>query len=139
MVAYLFIVMTVLFWGLAPIFDKFALKEASSFGGLLIRTLAVVLGLILVLPFFKYKYPSSLKLNPSSVLFFILSGLCAGLLGMFTYYAALKRLPASVVVPLCSVYPLVSALLATVVLKEEFSILRVTGVVLIILGVWLVK
>ncbi len=139
MFAYLFIVMTVFFWGLATIFDKLALRDASPFGGLLIRTLVVVLGLILIFPFFKYKYPSSLKLNSSSLLFFILSGVCAGLLGMFTYYSALKRLPASIVVPLCSVYPLISALLATAVLKEELNILRLTGVVLIILGVWLVK
>jgi len=134
--AYFFIFLTVVLWGLAPILDKFALKEASPFSGLIIRTLAVAGGLLFLCPvFFKYK----IKITASSIFFFALSGLCAGLLGMITYYSALKRLPASVVVPLCSTYPLISAILGILILKEEFTLLRFIGILLIISGVWLVK
>jgi len=135
--AYLLIFLTVFLWGLAPIFDKFALKESSPFSGLIIRTLAVAGGLLFLYPFFlKYK---AIKFTASSVFLFVLSGFCAGLLGMITYYSALKRLPASVVVPLCSTYPLIAAILGAFILKEELTFLRLIGIILIILGVWLVK
>lgn len=137
--AYLFIVLTVLFWGIAPIFDKIALEEASPLSGLIIRSTAVFLSLLIFGLFMRDTLLGSFKLSSKALLLFVLSGLFAGLLGMLTYYSALKSLPSSIVVPLCSVYPLISALLGMLLLAEGFSWLRLLGVVLIILGVWLVK
>ncbi|HEC69675.1 MAG TPA: hypothetical protein ENI31_05285 [Candidatus Omnitrophica bacterium] len=139
MAAYLFIVLTVLFWGAAPIFDKVALREAYPLSGLIIRSIAVFLSLIILSFFMKDTFFSSFKLSFKSIILFSLSGVFAGLLGMLTYYSALKSLPSSVVVPLCSVYPLVTALLGMLLLSEGFSWLRLLGVILIIIGVWLVR
>ncbi len=139
MLAYLFIVLTVLFWGTAPLFDKLALKEAPPLSGLIIRSIAVFSSLIILSFFMKKDFFGSFKLSYKVILLFSLSGIFAGLLGMLTYYSALKSLPSSVVVPLCSVYPLVTAILGMLLLAEGFSWLRLLGVILIIIGIWLVK
>lgn len=139
MQAYLFIVLTVLFWGLAPLFDKIALREASPLLGLIIRSVAVFFSLLILSFFMKENFFVSFKLPFKTIFLFSLSGIFAGLLGMLTYYSALKSLPSSIVVPLCSIYPLITTLLGMFLLAEGFSWVRLLGVILIILGVWLVK
>lgn len=136
---YFFIALTVLFWGTASIFDKIALKEANPMAGIVIRSIMVFASLVLLNFFIKDLFAVSFKLSSKTILFFCLSGLFAGLLGMFTYYTALRSLPVSVVVPLCSVYPLIAALLGMLILHEGFNLAKLAGVIFIILGVWLVK
>ena len=138
MAGYIYIILTVLLWGLAPILDKVALKGSSPLAGIFVRTLVVFALIGLSFPWlYKEKLLSALSLR--SVIFFILSGICAGFLGMITYYSALKVLPSSKVVPLCSTYPLISAVLAVVFLGESLTWVRFLGIILIITGIFLVK
>lgn len=137
--SYIFIILTIFFWGSAAVCDKVALREAHPLSGLAIRSTAVIIAILLSGVFIRKMFTVPTKLPSRSILLFILSGLFAGFFGMLTYYSALKKLPTSVVVPLCSVYPLIAALLGTIILKEEFSLIKLLGVILIILGVWLVK
>lgn len=137
--SYTFIFLTVLLWGTAPIFDKIALREGQPLIGLIIRSLTVIPFIIISGFFVKGVYSSAFKLPAKTILLFSLSGISAGVLGMLTYYSALKRLPSSVVVPLCSTYPLIAAFLGMVVLKEGFSFSKLAGVILIVIGIWLVK
>ncbi|MFC1515003.1 EamA family transporter [Candidatus Omnitrophota bacterium] len=136
---YLFILLTVLFWGGAAIIDKIALKEGAPLSGLLIRSITVLSTLIIINLFARDVFSQAFKLPPKTIILFALSGLGAGLFGMFTYYSAMKHLPSSVVVPLCSTYPLVTALLGMLVLKEGFSLHKLIGVILIVVGIWFVK
>ena len=137
--SYVLIILTVLFWGLAPIFDKIALKDAHPLSGLLVRSVAVLAILLLSSVFINNSFTNLIKIPPKSILFFVLSGIFAGFLGMVTYYSALKSLPSSVAVPLCSIYPLVTAMLGMFILAEGFSLLRLLGVVLIVLGIWFIR
>ena len=138
--SYLFIVLTVLFWGVAPLFDKFALKSADPLTGLVVRSIAVLVAIIVAFNFFaKGTFSSALRLPLKTIILFSLSGIFAGFLGMLTYYSAVKKLPISVVVPLCSTYPLIAALLGMILLKEGFSLPKLIGVIFIVIGVWLVK
>ncbi len=138
MKGYLLIFFTVLLWGTAPILDKIALKNSQILVGIFVRSVAVFSSIVLIFTFsqgFKLLKSSSYR----DILLFALSGIGAGLLGMFSYYGALKYLPSSKVVPLCSTYPLVSAILAFLFLNESLTLLRILGIILIIIGIWLVK
>ncbi|NQT06897.1 MAG: EamA family transporter, partial [Candidatus Omnitrophica bacterium] len=61
------------------------------------------------------------------------------LLGMWTYFAALKLGATSKIVPIAAAYPLVTAILSIIILKEGVTIMRFIGTALIIAGIWLVK
>ena len=63
----------------------------------------------------------------------------AGLIGMLTYFFALKKGATSQIVPIAATYPLVTALLSVIILSEHVTVLRLVGTVLIVLGIWLVQ
>jgi uncharacterized membrane protein len=58
----------------------------------------------------------------------LVSGLAAGLATVF-FYIAIRRGPASVVVPLSGMYVLIPALLGFIILKETVSVSHVVGLV----------
>ncbi len=138
MAGYIYIILTVLLWGLAPILDKVALKGANPLAGIFVRTIVVF---VLVGASFPWLYKEKLLtvLSLRNIAFFVLSGICAGFLGMITYYSALKVLPSSKVVPLCSTYPLVSAVLAVMFLGESLNWVKFLGIIMIVGGIFLVK
>ena len=133
-----FLIVTVILWGLAPILEKIGLKTADVFTGLFIRTAAVFLVLLGGLAV-RGNFSSLLKVPIRTVFIFSVSGICAGLLAMVTYYKLLRVNPSSKIVPLAAVYPLITAILGIVILKEPFSWARLVGTVFIITGVFLVK
>jgi len=137
--SYTFIILTLLFWGIAPLLDKIALKGANPVSGLVVRSATIMIALLVFSLFSKDTLSNALRMPLKNIVFFALSGLCAGLFGILAYYTALKQLPSSIVVPLCSIYPLIAAILGFLILKEDFSLYRFAGVIFIVIGVWLVK
>ena len=106
--------------------------------GVTIRSAVVTAGLFL-LTFFLGKGKALIELDGKSILLFGASGMMAGLLGMWTYYGALKMEATSKIVPIAACYPLVTTLLGVLVLKEGITFHRVIGTALIVSGIWLVK
>ncbi len=106
--------------------------------GVTIRSAIVTIGLFL-LTFLMGKGRALIELDGKSVLLFGASGVIAGILGMWTYYGALKMEATSKIVPIAACYPLVTALLSVLVLKEGVTLYRVIGTALIVSGIWLVK
>ena len=137
MVIFLLIV-TMLLWGATPILEKIGLARVDPLIGVTIRSAIVTVGLFM-LTFLLGKGRSLLEIDGKSILLFGASGLMAGLLGMWTYYMALKMEATSKIVPIAACYPLVTALLSVLVLKEEVTLHRIIGTALIISGIWLVK
>lgn len=132
------LLLTVILWGIAPIFDKAALNSGSPIAGTLLRGI-VVGAMMLLFALLSGKAKEITALPGRTALYFILSGICAGALGVFTYYKALQFGPTSKIVPLASTYPLVTALLSILLLGESVSVTRLAGIVLIVAGVLLVK
>ena len=69
-------------------------------------------------------------------------GLLNGLLtavGTLCFFKALSVGPASIVTPLISVYPLVTVLLAVVLLRERISLVRMIGAFCAVLGLALLS
>ena len=85
------------------------------------------------------KAQALIETSPKAILFFAISGILAGLLGTWTYLAALKMGEASRVVPISATYPLVTALLSFLILKEDLTLSRILGTILVVAGIWLLK
>ncbi|NWF93306.1 MAG: EamA family transporter [Syntrophaceae bacterium] len=134
----LLLIITALLWGATPIIEKIGLARVEPLIGVTIRSVIVTIGL-LILTFLLGKGRTLLEVDGRSILLFGLSGLMAGLAGMWTYFTALKMGATSKIVPIAACYPLVTALLSTLILREGVTLPRVIGTVLIVAGVWLVK
>ncbi|MBI4746432.1 MAG: EamA family transporter [Deltaproteobacteria bacterium] len=137
--AYLLSILTAFIWGIAPIFEKIGLSgEIEPYVAVVVRTIPIVLvsftGLL-----FMGKVGSLGQLASKDVLFVTIGGLLAGFLGQITLYSALKIGQASVVVPIAATYPLVAMTVAVLFLGEPLTWQKVTGVVLVISGVMMLR
>ncbi len=132
------LIATALLWGATPIIEKIGLARVDPLVGVTIRSFIVTVGLFL-LTFLLGKGKELGSLDGKSILLFGLSGVMAGLLGMWTYYSALKVGATSKIVPIAASYPLVTTILSVLILKEGVTFPRVIGTALIVIGIWLVK
>ena len=129
---------TAFLWGTTPVLEKIGLGKTDPITGVTIRSIAVTLALLVYLAI-TGKVSALLRADGKTILIFSATGLIAGLLGMLTYFAALKKGATSQIVPIAAAYPLVTAVLSILILRENVSPLRIMGTVLIILGIWLVQ
>lgn len=134
----IFIILTAFLWGIAPIFDKMALKNSMPFAGLVVRSVIVTV-LLIIFTFISGKFKEVINIDVKSVIYYTLSGLTAGCIGVFTYYKALQISPTSKIVPLAATYPFVTAVLSLLFLGEHLTLTRFIGIILIIAGIMLVK
>jgi transporter family protein len=122
--------LTILMWGFWGFFGKLALARRMS-------PLTVFVAEILVSAVCAAPLLLLLRRGPAYAswnVFGLLSG--AGLaVGLLCYYFALERAEASVIVPVTSVYPVVSVLLGHFALGERLRLGQWVGVVLVVLGV----
>ena len=133
-----FLLLTIICWGSTPILEKIGLKSSDIFTALFIRSTAVFL-VILAAFGLSGKFSDLSKLSWKTVAIFSASGIMACLLGMWTYFKVLKLNPSSKIVPLAATYPLITALLSVLILREGLSWPRIIGTILIISGIMLVK
>jgi transporter family protein len=134
----LLLIITALLWGTTPIIEKIGLAKVDPLVGVTIRSTIVTVALFM-LTFLLGKGKALIELDGKSILIFGASGMMAGLLGMWTYYMALKMEATSKIVPIAACYPLVTALLSILILKEGVTFSRIIGTALIVSGIWLVK
>lgn len=133
-----FILIVISCWGVTPLIEKTALRNTAPLDGLYIRTFSVFV--IFTLYYVGIGRMSKLAtISFKNVLLFTLSGMLAGLVGMVFYFKVLKINPASKVVPLAAVYPLLTAFLALYFLHEEVTWQRILGTMLIVTGILLIK
>ncbi len=132
------LLLTAILWGSTPIIEKYALTGSQPLIGVTVRSLAITFILILF-HLFSGRWREVVELPLKSKVLFSLSGIMAGLLGMLTYFYALKASPASKAVPIAATYPLIAALLGIIILGENLTASKLIGTVLIIAGVWMVK
>lgn len=76
-----------------------------------------------------------MRLDARSFGLFGAGGITGGLLGHWTYLAALKHWKASRVVPLVATYPLVALVVSVLFLNESLTAQKVVGVLPVVLGV----
>ncbi len=125
--------LTLIFWGSAPLFEKIGLRGTTPLAALTIRTTLAAI-VLLGASLFLGQASNLLSLSLRDYLALGVSGVLAGVLGMFTYFSLLKSGQASKIVPLTAAYPLVTALLSFLLLGEKLTPLRLLGISLTILG-----
>jgi len=134
----LLLVVTTLLWGFTPILEKIGLTKVDPVVGITIRSTVAAVGL-LILTLLLGRGRALIEVDGKGFLLFGASGLLAGALGMWAYYAALKMEATSKIVPISASYPLVTALLSVLILREGVTLPRVIGTALIVIGIWFVK
>lgn len=134
----LLLFITAVLWGATPVLEKIGLGKTDPLTGVTIRSAAVALSLIIYL-LLTGKIRGVLQSDFKTIAIFSTTGIIAGLFGMLTYFAALKRGATSQVVPIAATYPLVAAILSILILRENVTPLRILGTTLIILGIWFVQ
>ncbi|MCS7149538.1 MAG: EamA family transporter [Caldimicrobium sp.] len=126
---------TVVFWGISPLIEKLGLKNVDPLIGLFVRTLAALIGISLVI-FLTGEAEKIRYLTLRDLFYLSLSGITAGFLGMFFYFSLLKTHQASQIVPLTASYPLVASLLAILILREDITLYKILGTILIVFGIY---
>ncbi len=124
--------------GATPIMEKIGLTKVDPLIGVTVRSAIVTLCLLCVV-LIMGKTRELIEMDGKNLLLFGGSGIMAGFLGMWTYYIVLRMGTTSRIVPIAACYPLVTALLSFLVLKEEVTLPRAVGTALIVSGIWLVK
>ncbi len=132
------LVITAFLWGATPVLEKIGLGRTDALTGVTIRSVAVTLALLLYAAV-SGKLKAIFSADAKTLMIFSATGIMAGLIGMLTYFAALKEGATSRIVPIAAAYPLVTALLSILILKENVTPFRILGTVLIITGIWFVK
>jgi transporter family protein len=132
------LIATVLCWGLTPIIEKIGLTKVSPIVGVTIRSITITV-ILVVVTILTGDIKDIINTDVKSISLFSLSGILAGLLGMWTYYQILKIGATSKIVPLAATYPLVTAMLSILILGEAVTLPRIIGTVLIVGGIYLVK
>jgi transporter family protein len=136
----LFVILTIILWGIAPILEKFALKEVSPILAITIRNTVIALILLIIANIIIDNFWHEVrKVKISIFLFIIGGGVLGGLLGMLTYFKALKLGEASRVVPIVASYPMVTAIFSALLLGEKLTLMKFIGIILIIVGVFLLQ
>lgn len=135
---YMLALVAALCWGVAPIFEKWSLLRASPLTVLTVRSL-VVSATLLVVGLLTGQLQELRRVDASLFQLIAMGGLFGSLVGLFIYFWALKQDLASTIVPVAGSYPLVAAILGILFLGEPFSIQRLCGAFLIVLGIFLVR
>ena len=127
-----------LLWGIAPLFDRIAIVNISPLAANFVRALASF-SILLIYLLVSESIPQLFKISTKALVFLIIAGIMAGAIAGIAYYYSLKMIGAAKTVPLTSVYPLITVVLAAVLLGESVSLRVYIGAVLIVAGVILVS
>lgn len=135
---FIYSLITALLWAVAAVFDKLGLVKASPIVAVTLRSLTVSVLAFTTLLFVR-KTPEIGQLDLKSIIFIAGGGILAGLLGQWTYFQALQNWEASRVVPVAGSYPLFAFILSVAFLSEPVTLKKISGTILVILGVILLS
>lgn len=131
---WVYALLSLLFWGLWGFFSKVAANHLSGWAIFLYEV--PVYGLIAVLVWWLWQ--PEMAGHRVGAWMAALAGLCGGL-GLICFLQALTGRQASVIVPLTSLYPVITALLSVLILREQPSMSQWLGILLALLAVWLLS
>lgn len=132
-----YVFVTLVLWGLIPIFDKLALdaKKIPPLIGICIRVSVAVLALLPLLFAAPHLREGWSELPMRQLLGFAASGIISLVIAQYFYYEALRDTQVSKLFPLLfGGAPVVSMVLGWLVLGEKISALTAAGGVLITVG-----
>lgn len=135
---YVLAIVTLFFWGIAPIFGKIGLVKINPYLALAIRSFIISI-ILLIIILIRGDIKEIINVDFRSAVFIGLEGIFASLIGHFTYYYALRLGPTSKIVPIASAFPIVTVIAAVFLLSEKITFLKGAGIILILAGIYLLK
>lgn len=120
-------------WGLWGFFGKIASRTITSQSLLVVASAGCFVALILGL--FLYSKSLPFRLNTINYFYGFLSGFVL-IIGLFFFYKALAHGELTRVVVITATYPLVTVILAYLVLKEPVSFQKALGIILALGGIF---
>lgn len=139
MKAFYWAILAALVWGIAPVLEKTGLKTVQLTHGIFLRSSGIILGVTVIAFCYPGIFKSIVKYDIKSIVFIVISGIMASIVGQFFFYNALKLGEASQVVPIAASFPLVTFIISIFILNEEFTISKVMGITFILTGIYLLK
>ncbi len=130
---FLFSVYALLLWGLWGFLNKIAMNTLSAKMTFIFSFLGSISFFLIFLFFIKPEY---VILSNKGIYSAVVGGIFSSL-AFLPFLYALEKGKASVVIPLTSLYPLLSLLLAFFILKEKITLLQGVGVILALLSITL--
>lgn len=122
---FVFAAIALLLWGWWGFFPKLATNYINPKSVLIYQAIGMVIIAILVLFLVRFKP----EIHTKGITFAILSGIAGALGGLFFLFA-ISRGKASVIVPATALYPLVTIILAFLILKEPITLKQGIGIIL---------
>ena len=126
-------------WGIAPLFEKIGLMKIEPLCGVFLRSIGVLVGIAIFAIFRLDIVKQAMSIRSINVLYIIVGGILASIVGQMFFYHALKFGEASKVVPIAATYPLVAFILSVIFLKEGVTIAKLSGLSCILVGIFLLK
>ncbi len=130
---YVYAVLAMLCWGLAPLFGKLGLYHVHPFTALSLRTIIAATVVVSWL-IGSRGYNAFLEVPPLFWVFIGIEAILATLLGDLAYFTALKKGGVSQVTLIMSCSPIVTIVLSYLFLGEIMSKYQIIGTIFIALG-----
>ena len=127
--------LTIVFWGGWGLESKLIVDRTSPYTGQVLFTIGLIVPTLFVLAS-RRRFEG--KQKAVGLIYAVLTGLLGGL-GNVAFYKALEHSKTSVVVPLTSLFPLVTVLLAAGVLRERISRQQYAGLALALVAIYLLS
>lgn len=129
---FIFALVALLLWGVWGLFPKLATNYLSPTSVMVFSGVGSGLVAAAILVFLSFRP----EVHGRGVTFAILAGL-VGTLGSIPFLYAISKGKASVVVPMTSLYPLVTIILSLIILKEPVTLKQGFGIVLALVALLL--
>ncbi|MEE9323822.1 MAG: DMT family transporter [Candidatus Aenigmarchaeota archaeon] len=133
----LYLILTGFFLGTIGIWVKLIGANVSPFLLTIFRVLLAGVMILLLILFAKdLKTLETLGIKKRNLLYFLLAGFFGVTIGFGFYIKSLSYVPVANTVILVYVYPIVTALLSWIFLRERITRWEVTALILVLLGIW---
>ncbi len=126
-----FALTTFVLWGMWGIFSKLATQSLNPQSVLVYQAVP-----FLLVAFIPLLFGSKFQWNAKGVVFALLAGLCLGLGDVFYFYA-LEKGKVSIVFTIAALYPVVTIILAFLVLNETITLTQAAGILLGLIAMYL--
>ena len=121
-------------FGSGAIFDKLTVSHLPPTTAYMLRFYLLIPAVFPLLILGWHDHKAAMVGSPRIVAFYILGSVVLYTLGMFIFYHAVSRAQVSKVVPISSIYPMITFVLSMMILSEPFSWSKLGGTLLIIAG-----
>lgn len=135
---FIYLLVAIVSWGVAAIFDKLTLKYLNPVSAFYSRAFVMIIFFTFLLLTRLSKTLIDIKNETKGFIYLSLSVIIT-MIGVFAYLKAMSFSEASRIVPISSTYPVITFIIAVVILGESFSFTKLCGTLLVVFGVYLIS